>query len=100
MHSYYLSKSQYLRGLQCHKSIWLYKDGKIKPKPPSKSQQAIFDEGTRVGVEAQKLFPDGKAIKYEGSTFDEKIAKIGRGCEIHESLSRNGSADRENKCWI
>ena len=75
MSSQSLSKSKYLRGLQCHKSLWLQKDGKIKPTPVSKSSQVIFDEGTRVGEEAQKLFPGGKLIKYEGSTFDEKIAK-------------------------
>ena len=75
MSSQSLSKSKYLRGLQCHKSLWLQKDGKIKPTPVSKSSQIIFDEGTRVGEEAQKLFPGGKLIKYEGSTFDEKIAK-------------------------
>ncbi len=71
----YLSKSKYLRGLQCHKSLWLLKEGKIKPKAPSESSQIIFDEGTRAGEEAQKLFPGGKLIEYKGSTFDEKIAE-------------------------
>tara|TARA_Y100001934_G_scaffold106907_1_gene131395 strand:+ start:259 stop:1773 length:1515 start_codon:yes stop_codon:yes gene_type:complete len=75
MPSQSISKSKYLRGLQCHKSLWLLQEGKIKKTPPSKSLQLIFDEGTRVGKEAQKLFPGGKLIKYEGSTFDEKIAK-------------------------
>jgi hypothetical protein len=63
MSSSLLSKSKYLRDLQCHKSLWLTKEGKIKPKTPSESLQVIFDEGTRVGEEAQKLFPDGKLIK-------------------------------------
>jgi hypothetical protein len=75
MSSFFLSKSKYLRGLQCRKSLWLTKEGKVKPKGPSESLQVIFDEGTRVGEEAQKLFPGGKLIKYDGSTFDEKIAK-------------------------
>jgi len=52
-----LSKTQFIRGLQCHKSLWLLKDGMIKPKAPSESQQTIFDEVTRVGEDAQKLFP-------------------------------------------
>jgi hypothetical protein len=68
-----LSKTQFTRGLQCHKSLWLLKDGTIEPKAPSKSQQTIFDEGTRVGEEAQKLFPGGKGIKFKGSTVDERI---------------------------
>ena len=75
MPQHFLSKSKYLRGLQCHKSLWLLKEDKIKPKAPSESLQIIFDEGTRVGEQAQKLFPDGKLIEFEGSTFDEKIAK-------------------------
>jgi len=75
MPQHFLSKSKYLRGLQCHKALWLLKEDKIKPKAPSESLQVIFDEGTRVGEEAQKLFPDGKLIEFEGSTFDEKIAK-------------------------
>ncbi|HIK97025.1 MAG TPA: DUF2779 domain-containing protein, partial [Gammaproteobacteria bacterium] len=70
-----LSKSQYIRGLQCHKSLWLLKGKKIKPKAPDEFLQAIFDEGTKVGEEAQKLFPGGKLIEFEGNTFDEKIAK-------------------------
>ena len=70
-----LSKSQYLRGLQCHKSLWLLKKKKIKPRPPDEFLQAIFDEGTRVGEEAQKLFPGGKLIEFEGSSFEEKINK-------------------------
>jgi hypothetical protein len=68
-----LSKTQFIRGLQCHKSLWLLKEGTIKPKAPSESQQTIFDEGTRVGEEAQKLFPGGKDIKFKKSTFDERI---------------------------
>ena len=50
-------------------------EGEIKPTPTSDSKQEIFDEGNRVGEIAQKLFPGGKLIKYEGSDADEKIAK-------------------------
>ena len=86
MSSSLLSKSKYLRGIQCYKSLWLTKKGKIKPKTPSKSLQVIFDEGTRVGEEAQKLFPGGKLIKYKGSTFDEKIAKTKEWLASGESI--------------
>ena len=74
MPAHSLSKSQYLRGLKCHKSLWLYKNGKLKPKAPSDSLQAIFNEGARVGEEAQKLFPGGKIIEFEGSKFAEKLS--------------------------
>jgi hypothetical protein len=81
-----LSKSQYIRGLQCHKSLWLLKGKKIKPKAPDEFLQAIFDEGTKVGEEAQKLFPGGKLIEFEGNTFDEKIAKTKEWLASGESI--------------
>jgi len=54
-----LSKSTFIRGLQCEKSLYLYKHHyKLKdPTPPS--LQAVFDQGTNIGLLAQKLFPNG-----------------------------------------
>jgi len=54
-----LSKSTFLRGLQCHKSLYLYKNFIQLRDTPSAEQQAIFSRGNRVGVLAQKLFPGG-----------------------------------------
>ena len=54
-----LSKSTFIRGLQCEKSLYLYKHNyKLKDPTPS-SLQAVFDQGTNIGVLAQKLFPNG-----------------------------------------
>lgn len=75
MKSKSLSKSQFIRGLQCHKSLWLYKNNPDLRGQPDASLQAIFDQGTNVGVLAQKLFPGGTEIEFEGTSFDEKIAK-------------------------
>lgn len=69
-----LSKSLYIRGLQCTKSLWLKK---YKPEvltPPDKQALAIFETGDKVGTLACEIFPDGKEIPFEGTTFDEKIA--------------------------
>ena len=54
-----LSKSTFIRGLQCEKSLYLYKHHyKFKdPTPPS--LQAVFDQGTNIGILAQELFPNG-----------------------------------------
>ena len=54
-----LSKSTFVRGSICKKSLWLYKHRRdlIPPTPPG--QQFIFDQGHKVGELAQKLFPDG-----------------------------------------
>ena len=70
-----LSKSQYLRGLQCRKSLWLYRNRLELRTPPDEAQQAVFATGTEVGLLAQKLFPGGTAVAFEGSTFDEKVAR-------------------------
>ena len=71
----YLSKSQYIRGLQCVKSLWLYKyKRKEAVTPPGAATQVVFDIGSRVGELACQLFPDGEAIVFEGTTFEEKIA--------------------------
>ncbi|WKZ69261.1 MAG: DUF2779 domain-containing protein [Melioribacteraceae bacterium] len=54
-----LSKSTFLKGLQCDKHLYLYKNNKELLDPLSEMQQAIFARGTDVGKFAQKLFPNG-----------------------------------------
>lgn len=70
-----LSKSQFIRGLQCHKSLWLYKKSPNLREEPDASLQALFDEGTCVGELAQQLFPGGETILFEEGTFEQKITK-------------------------
>lgn len=69
----YLSKSLYIRGLQCHKSLFLQK---YKPKLKddiSDSQEAIFQGGRDVGVLAWQLFPGGTEIPYEGLSHQDQL---------------------------
>ncbi len=54
-----LSKSTFLRGMQCSKSLYLYKYFIQKRDAISSEQQAIFNRGNNVGLLAQKLFPGG-----------------------------------------
>ncbi len=70
-----LSKSQYLRGLQCHKKLWLYRNRKDLLEEPDAAQQALFDTGTDVGLLAQQLFPGGEEIRFEEGNFDDKIQR-------------------------
>jgi hypothetical protein len=56
---YKLSKSTFIRGLQCEKSLYLYKKHYKLKDPTSPSLQAIFDQGNEIGVLAQSLFPSG-----------------------------------------
>jgi hypothetical protein len=71
----YLSKSRFIRGLQCHKSLWLYQYKPEQRTLPDAALQAVFDAGTDVGLLAQQLFPGGIAIDFEDSSLQEKIEK-------------------------
>ncbi len=68
-----LSKSQFIRGLQCHKSLWLYKNNpELRDEIPPE-QQAVFQSGTNVGILAQGLFPGGVEIPYDGLSLSEQL---------------------------
>jgi len=54
-----LSKSTFIRGLQCEKSLYLYKHNYRLKDPTPSSLQAVFDQGTNIGLLAQELFPYG-----------------------------------------
>ena len=56
---YRLSKSTFLKGLQCKKALYLYKHHYKLKDPISNSIQAVFDQGTNIGILAQELFPNG-----------------------------------------
>ncbi len=54
-----LSKSTFLRGCQCTKSLFLYKNQPELRGEISDQQQAIFSQGTNVGELGHQLFPGG-----------------------------------------
>jgi hypothetical protein len=59
MEKHILSKSTFIRGMQCEKSLYLNKYNKELKAQPDPSLEAIFTQGTQVGELAQKLFPGG-----------------------------------------
>ncbi len=59
----HLSKSQYTRGLQCVKSLWLYNYRKELLGEVSASTQAIFDQGHEAGDLARKYYKGGVLLK-------------------------------------
>lgn len=59
MEKHILSKSTFLRGLQCAKSLYLYKNFIQLRDTPSTEKMAIFNRGNNVGIIAQNLFPGG-----------------------------------------
>ncbi|MBM4053970.1 MAG: DUF2779 domain-containing protein [Planctomycetes bacterium] len=54
-----LSKSTFIRGIQCHKSLFLNRYHKELRDTLSPEQEALFSRGTDVGIFAQQLFPGG-----------------------------------------
>lgn len=69
-----LSKSQYIRGLQCEKSLWLYKH---RPDLRKISQQSdvTMTTGITVGELARDLFPDGESIEFDSKDFQGMMQK-------------------------
>lgn len=81
-----LSKSQYTRGLQCEKSLWLYRERKDLQDPVSPQDQAIFDQGTEVGILAHKWIKGGILIEADHAhpqdALDATAAAIAAGAEV------------------
>ena len=81
-----LSKSQYIRGLQCHKSLWLYKNKPELRDNPNQAQESLFNTGFDVGDLAKQLFPNGVEIEFDSSNFEGMVVKtkelINNGYEV------------------
>jgi hypothetical protein len=82
----YLSKSLYIRGLQCHKSLYLLKHFPDLRDGVTESLEAIFQQGYEVGDYAKQLFPGGLEIPYEEHNYTGQVEKtreaISSGKEI------------------
>ncbi|RYY38459.1 MAG: DUF2779 domain-containing protein [Chitinophagaceae bacterium] len=71
-----LSKSTFMRGCQCAKSLWLHKHHSAMRDALSETQASIFAQGTNVGLLARELYPNGvdaspaDAFHYQQSVAD------------------------------
>jgi len=61
-----LSKSQYIRGLQCPKSLWLYKN---RPELKIQKDESILQSGINVGDFAKRLFSGGYEVEFNPQDF-------------------------------
>lgn len=68
-----ISKSQYLRGIQCPKALWLYRNRPDLYPEISESQQHLFDTGHEIGQLAQQYFDNGIEITEEYYQIDQAI---------------------------
>ena len=83
MEKHILSKSTFLKGLQCEKALYLHKNRRDLRDDLSAAQEAIFAQGTSVGELAQQLFPGGVDCTPE-SYFDFRAAVIRTQEEIEK----------------
>ncbi len=70
-----LSKSQYIRGLQCHKALWLLKHRPELRQQPDAQAESLFETGHTVGELACQLFPGGVEIEFNSKDFDSMVLK-------------------------
>jgi hypothetical protein len=59
MEKHLLSKSSFIKGNQCVKALYLYKNYYHLKDPYTAEQQALFSRGTDIGMLARNLFPGG-----------------------------------------
>ena len=76
-----LSKSSYIKGLQCSKALWFSNFRKDLKLPVDEKAQSLFDTGNEVNDLARKCFAEGKkaADSYfdieESSNFTKELIK-------------------------
>lgn len=74
MEKHVLSKSSFIKGIQCEKALYLSKFHKDLKDDLSAQQEAIFSQGTKVGELAQNLYPGG--IDCSSNSFDYQKAVL------------------------
>ena len=90
----FISKSQYIKGLQCLKYLYLYRNHpELKDEVPD-DRAAMFQSGTDIGILAQSLFPNGITIPFEDVPFKEQVkmtqkAMVGKRSSIYEATFLN-----------
>lgn len=83
MADYILSKSTYIRGLQCYKSLYLNKFRPYLRDKITEEQLAKFARGHAVGKIAQQLFPGGITLTKPGTASALKTSQlISEGCPV------------------
>lgn len=92
----YLSKTQYTRGLQCVKSLWLYNYRKDLQAEVSPSMQATFDQGHEVGDLARTYFKGGVLLKQGREDISGAIAETKALLDKGETLLFEATFQAEN----
>lgn len=92
----FLSKSRFVKGLQCHKALYLHTHHPELADPVPPEREAVFQAGFEVGEVAQGLFPGGVFIPYDPDDYDGQITltktEMEKGTEVlyEAAFSYNG----------
>ena len=73
--SLYLSKTRFIKGLQCLKALYLDRHHPEMRGEIPEFTQALLAAGIQVGLVARQLFPGGVTIPYEGLSGEEQLFK-------------------------
>ena len=73
-----ISKSQFLKGLQCPKALRLYRHRPELAPPISEQKQWLFDSGHEVGNLAQTFYEGGHIIDEAWYEIDKAIDSTNR----------------------
>jgi hypothetical protein len=97
-----LSKSAFMRGLQCLKSLYLKKYHPELEDPVPESLKAIFDKGKNVGILARQLFPGGIDLGiYIPSDFNKVFSETSRLInEGQNVIYEAGFRHNDNICFV
>ena len=68
-----ISKSQYLKGVQCPKALWFYRHRPDLKPEITEAQQHLFDTGHEIGELAKEHFKGGVEIEAEYYEIDKAI---------------------------
>jgi len=97
-----ISKSSFIRGTQCPKSLWLHLNQPDERNETSDAQQRIFDTGHSVGYLAQQLFSGGTdASRGEPGQVAEAIAYTAELIRKGETVIYEAAfSDGETLCYM
>lgn len=71
-----LSKSRFIKGMQCQKLLWLLTHKKEALSEPDMQHTERFSVGEDVGILACELFPKGARIHFcDGISYNTKRTK-------------------------
>ena len=93
----HISKSTFIRGMQCEKSMYLHRHHPELRDEISEEQQAVFTRGTNIGILAQELFPGGVNVQPDDrSQFKEAIEKTKQLIRSGEKVIYEAAVQHKN----